>query len=95
MPHEKIESVLAADLETLERNGTRKGQETVLTEVIPPTGNAGPRYLLQGKGEQAFLRMNSNSYLGLSLHREVVEAEEHAVEAYGTGPGAGGRGCGL
>ena len=32
--------------------------------------------------------MNANSYLGLSLLREVQEAEERAVHAYGTGPGA-------
>jgi glycine C-acetyltransferase len=32
--------------------------------------------------------MNSNSYLGLSLHPEVMAAEEKGTQNYGTGPGA-------
>lgn len=32
--------------------------------------------------------MNSNSYLGLSLHPEVIKAEEEAVRRFGAGPGA-------
>ena len=32
--------------------------------------------------------MNANSYLGLSLHPEVVEAEEVTARAMGAGPGA-------
>ena len=32
--------------------------------------------------------MNSNSYLGLGLHPEVVAAEEEATRAFGAGPGA-------
>src|SRR5690606_35772692 len=35
-----------------------------------------------------FIRMNSNSYLGMSLREELIEAEEEAVRAFGTGPGA-------
>lgn len=32
--------------------------------------------------------MNSNSYLGLSLHPDVMAAEEKGVRNFGTGPGA-------
>ncbi len=32
--------------------------------------------------------MNSNSYLGMALRSEITEAEERAVDRYGTGPGA-------
>jgi glycine C-acetyltransferase len=32
--------------------------------------------------------MNSNSYLGMSLRPEVIEAEEEAAQRYGAGPGA-------
>jgi glycine C-acetyltransferase len=32
--------------------------------------------------------MNSNNYLGLSLHPEVIHAEEEAARKYGVGPGA-------
>lgn len=32
--------------------------------------------------------MNSNSYLGMSLHKEVIKAEEEGSRKYGAGPGA-------
>ena len=32
--------------------------------------------------------MNSNSYLGLSLHRQLLETEARTAEQFGTGPGA-------
>ncbi len=44
--------------------------------------------MLEGYGDRAFLRMNSNSYLGLSLHPRVIEAEARAAELFGGGPGA-------
>jgi glycine C-acetyltransferase len=71
-----------------EAQGTAKGAETVVTGVIPATGEHGPRFLLEGAGDQEFIRMNSNSYLGMSFRPELIEAEEEAVRAYGTGPGA-------
>jgi glycine C-acetyltransferase len=72
----------------LNEKGTAKGAELVITDIIQPTGEFGPRYLIDGKGEQQFLKMNSNSYLGLSLNKEVIEAEEEAAQKYGVGPGA-------
>ena len=88
MPHDRVERALAAELSRLAEAGTLKGRETVIAGLVPPEGGKGPRYLLEGEGERPFLRMNSNSYLGLSLQREVVAAEEAAVRAFGTGPGA-------
>jgi glycine C-acetyltransferase len=88
VPHHKIDNVLRGELEALAQAGTRKGRETVITGVMAPVADKGPRYLLEGEGEKRFLRMNANNYLGLSLRREVQEAEERAVHAYGTGPGA-------
>ena len=44
--------------------------------------------ILKGYGERGFLRMNSNSYLGLALHRKLIETEAQAAEQFGTGPGA-------
>ncbi|MGI9408898.1 MAG: aminotransferase class I/II-fold pyridoxal phosphate-dependent enzyme, partial [Hyphomicrobiaceae bacterium] len=35
-----------------------------------------------------FLRMNANSYLGLSFQTDIVAAEEVAVRSFGSGPGA-------
>ncbi|MDP6709004.1 MAG: aminotransferase class I/II-fold pyridoxal phosphate-dependent enzyme [Alphaproteobacteria bacterium] len=88
MASERLEKVLSATLDDLAERGTLKGGESVITQVLPPADGKGPRYLLAGEGERPFLRFNSNGYLGLALAAEVVAAEEAAVRAYGTGPGA-------
>jgi glycine C-acetyltransferase len=93
MPHDRIEAALATALNKLSGSGTRKGRETVIAGMIPASGGPasggrGPRCRLVGEGDRDFLRMNSNSYLGLGLHEEVIAAEEAAVRACGTGPGA-------
>jgi glycine C-acetyltransferase len=80
--------VLAQRLGELEQAGRLKGKESVIRQVIPARDGKGPRFLLEGEGDKAFLRMNSNSYLGMSLRDDVIAAEEEAVHAYGTGPGA-------
>jgi glycine C-acetyltransferase len=88
MPHDRLETVLSDALSELEKSGRRKGIETVIASVVPAHGEKGPRYLIEAAGEKPFLRMNSNSYLGMSFQAQVVEAEENAVRAYGAGPGA-------
>lgn len=88
MRAERLERKLEERLAELGRSGRLKGDEAVITGVVPPTGDKGPRFLLEGHGAQSFLRMNSNSYLGLSLDAEVKAAEDRAVLQYGTGPGA-------
>jgi len=88
MPHNRLHQALHAHVETLERQGTAKGEEFVVSEVIRPSGDLGPRVRLEGKGERAFLRFNTNSYLGLSLDPEVIEAEELGSRRFGAGPGA-------
>jgi len=88
MPHDRIEAALAAELNKLSEAGTRKGRETVIAGLIPAADGKGPRCRLVGEGNRDFLRMNSNSYLGLGLHERVIAAEEAAVRACGTGPGA-------
>ncbi|HVS12628.1 MAG TPA: aminotransferase class I/II-fold pyridoxal phosphate-dependent enzyme, partial [Thermoanaerobaculia bacterium] len=45
-------------------------------------------YLLEGAGDRPFLRMSSNSYLGLALREDLARAEEEATRAFGVGPGA-------
>jgi glycine C-acetyltransferase len=87
MPHHRLDQILAAELDGLERAGRLKGPETVVAEVIPAANGKGPRYRLAGDG-RTYLRMNSNSYLGLSLNEEILVAEEDAVRAFGSGPGA-------
>ena len=88
MPHGRLEQALATALRELASTGRAKGRETVIRAVLPPADGRGPRVLLEGHGDKPFLRMNSNSYLGMSFRREVVEAEETAVRSLGTGPGA-------
>jgi glycine C-acetyltransferase len=88
MPTVRLEKVLAERLDELGRSGRLKGRESVIVGVIPSRDGRGPRYLLDGEGDRPFLRMNSNSYLGLALNAKVMAAEEEAVRRYGTGPGA-------
>jgi len=88
MPYHHLEELLSAELAALEGAGRLKGKEAVIAGIVPPMDGKGLRYLLEGEGENLFLRMNSNSYLGLPMVRAVIEAEEAAVRAFGTGPGA-------
>ncbi len=88
MPHDRLDASLGAQLAELEHAGTAKGTEAVVTAALPPHGEHGPRFHLDGEGDREFIRMNSNSYLGMSLRPEVIEAEEGAVGRYGAGPGA-------
>jgi len=88
MPLDRLSSVLDAHVRGLEDAGTAKGAEAVVVAVKPAGAGRGPRFLLKGEGDKEFIRMNSNSYLGLGLHPEVVAAEEEATRAFGAGPGA-------
>jgi glycine C-acetyltransferase len=88
MPLHRLTEVLRDHVSDLEEKGTAKGAESVVTKAIPPSGDQGPRFLLEGEGEKEFLRMNSNSYLGMSLRPEVMRAEEEGTARYGAGPGA-------
>ncbi|MEE8276803.1 MAG: pyridoxal phosphate-dependent aminotransferase family protein, partial [Alphaproteobacteria bacterium] len=88
MPSERLERILASELQDLAESGRAKGRGSVIVGVIPAKGARGPRYLLEGEGERPYLRMNANAYLGMALRVEVIAAEEAAVRAFGTGPGA-------
>ncbi len=86
MPHDRLDAALLAQVDDLNKAGTAKGSESVIIDIVAPSGASGPRYRLAG-ADGAFLRMNSNSYLGLSRHPAVVEAEESATRRFGAGPG--------
>jgi glycine C-acetyltransferase len=88
MPTDRIAPSLAAHVRGLEEAGTAKGAEKVVTAVKPAAGGRGPRFLLEGEGDREFIRLNSNSYLGMGLRHEVIAAEEEATRAFGAGPGA-------
>jgi glycine C-acetyltransferase len=88
MPIHGLTRALAARLEEMARSGRLKGKEAVISRVIAGRDGHGPRYVIEGEGDTPFLRMNSNSYLGLALRSDMIEAEERAAGLYGTGPGA-------
>ncbi|CAN5779934.1 glycine C-acetyltransferase [soil metagenome] len=88
MPVDRISQVLAEQVGELEQRGTAKGAESVVRAVIRPRDRHGPCFLLDGEGEREFIRMNSSSYLGMSLREEVIAADEEAAREFGAGPGA-------
>jgi glycine C-acetyltransferase len=87
MPHDRLDATIAGEVSALRQSGTAKGSEAVIVGIEPEHDGHGPRYLLAGAG-QRFIRMNSNSYLGLSRHAAVIQAEESATKEFGAGPGA-------
>ena len=84
----KIEPLFNTKLTLLQQQGISKGHEKIITGRQAAADGSGPRYFLEGYGDQAFLRMNSNSYLGLTGHSKLIKAEAEAAERFGTGPGA-------
>ncbi|MBU0983497.1 MAG: aminotransferase class I/II-fold pyridoxal phosphate-dependent enzyme [candidate division Zixibacteria bacterium] len=88
MPLTNFVKDLAAAVTELETAGTAKGAEQVVVDVLKPTADRGARVLLQGHGDKQFIRMNSNSYLGLAMRDNIVAAEEAAAQKFGVGPGA-------
>ncbi|MFP4646514.1 MAG: aminotransferase class I/II-fold pyridoxal phosphate-dependent enzyme [Candidatus Acetothermia bacterium] len=87
MPLNKMREVTAEELQKLEEEGTLKGGELVINGIEETEGSKAPRYEIEGK-EGGFLRMNLNSYLGMHLNEEVIQAEEKSSERFGSGPGA-------
>lgn len=84
----RLEVKLQEALNELNEKGTAKGKEMVTTGLKTAEGKKGPRYFIEGEGDKEFIKMNSNSYLGMSLRNEVIKAEEEAAKKFGAGPGA-------
>ena len=87
MSLEALDKALELELEVLRVEGRAKPPERVIVGVIAAAGARGPRYRLKGS-EREFIRMNSNSYLSLSLHLELIAAADEATRQFGVGPGA-------
>ena len=87
MSLDKLDAALRADVARLADEGRAKAPERVIVGCVPARDGRGPRYRLQGS-DREFLRMNSNSYLSLSNHPEVLAAADAASHAFGAGPGA-------
>jgi len=88
MSLDKVESIFSEQLSVIDQQGTSKRNELIICGIKAAENGYGPRYLLADQGDKSFLRMNSNSYLGLSTHPAVISAEAQAAERYGAGPGA-------
>jgi len=87
MSLEKLNAALVTEVAALAAEGRAKAAERVIVDYVPAAGERGPRYRLQGS-DLDFLRMNSNSYLSLSHHPQVLEAADEASRKFGAGPGA-------
>lgn len=85
---DRLEATLSSNLAELRESGRAKGKELIIEGVSKPEGNRGPRYFVKGYGDKPFIRMNSNSYLGLTLRDDLRKAEEDGATSYGVGPGA-------
>ncbi|WP_041078146.1 aminotransferase class I/II-fold pyridoxal phosphate-dependent enzyme [Thermotoga caldifontis] len=88
MATDRLEKVLNAELEQLRSEGRAKGKEFIIVDVKKPANGKGPRYLIKGFGDKEFIRMNSNSYLGMSLREDIIKVEEETARRFGVGPGA-------
>ncbi len=87
MPINKINQTLGNEIEELQKVGTAKKSEMVIYDVLKATTDRGPRFKVKGF-DQEFIKMNSNSYLGLSQREDMKKVEEEATDKYGLGPGA-------
>jgi glycine C-acetyltransferase len=83
----RLNKTLNRDLEALKAKGTNKGREMVVAGVKPAGPKHGPRFYIEGQGNKEFIRMNSNSYLGMSFRKDIIAAEEKAAQNFGVGPG--------
>lgn len=88
MPLARFSEFLKRETAELKQSGTAKGDERVVVKIARAKGKKGPRFFLKGYGKRDFVRMNSNSYLGLQLRKDVLNSEEKGAEKFGAGPGA-------
>ncbi|MFC2057753.1 aminotransferase class I/II-fold pyridoxal phosphate-dependent enzyme [Campylobacterota bacterium] len=88
MSLEKLEIPLKQQLEEIDLKGVSKRHEKIITGIMGAEDGFGLRVCLAGEGDKPFLQMNSNSYLGLSTDKDVIQAEDVASQQFGIGPGA-------
>lgn len=88
LPLARFSEFLKKEVAELKQSGTAKGDERVVVKIARAKGKKGPRFYLKGYGRRDFIRMNSNSYLGLQFRKDILKAEEKGAEKYGVGPGA-------
>ena len=79
MSKQKFFSMLASEVDRLDKTGSAKRGERVID------GFEGSAAMIDGA---KYLVFNSNDYLGLRHLEELKVAEKEATEKFGTGPGA-------
>lgn len=87
MSTDKLDVSLEQELSSLKAEGRTKSPERIIDAYIPPKDEKGPRYRLAGSSQE-FMRFNSNAYLSLSNHPELIQAADAATRDFGVGPGA-------
>lgn len=87
MSTDKLDISLAGELDALKEEGRAKSPERIIEGYIPPKDGKGPRYKLRGSDKE-FIRLNSNSYMSLSNHPDLIAAADKATHDFGVGPGA-------
>ena len=85
MSTNKLDISLNRELEALKIEGRAKTPERIIEQYIPPKDISGPRYKILGSDNE-FIRLNSNSYLSLSNHPEVIAEADKATHKFGVGP---------
>lgn len=70
----------------LEKEGRFKGNEKIIIDILPAEDGFGKKIVLEdGK---KLINFASNSYLGLSNDKRLVDSEHDSSAKYGVGPGA-------
>lgn len=87
MSLQHLNNGLDKEIARLHQDGRTKPPERIIVDYIPGQAPFGPRYKLQGS-DLNYIRMNSNSYLSLSHHPDVLVAADAASHRFGAGPGA-------
>lgn len=87
MSLERLNKTLLAELRQIKEEGRCKAPEKIIEDVIEPKNGLGYRYKLRGYDGE-YMRMNSNSYLGLSNDIRMIDAADEACRKLGVGPGA-------
>src|ERR1700730_1503343 len=73
---------LSERLQQMEREGRLKGRESVVVGFVPSKDGRGPRFLIEDEGDKLFLRMNSNSYLGMAVRLESVRRLQAGLHSF-------------